>query len=393
MKYKKIYSIEVLNDFFPEGKGGAYRFVPTESCRQLMLQTGAFYKVWGNMLYVVTKVDSNGKPARDIPVNAVFEFYVEPLDSSFFLYTAADNKDSDRYFFHNAAPSVLGGLKYLYAPPPAFDGSKSYKLAATVTGPGNDVFEALKNLTPGSSLNDGTAWANRGQHAYATVQSITRFFGSFGVLPVAPASGTVQIRIFKVHPGNVVPAVEVSAETVFFSTPVNSHSVNCEKLRAGLYEIRVNNVPHLAFIDPAKSWESFPVLTAVGHYSHLGSAFALTDTNGVLLSPAYTIRFAPRSVLWQLKYRGGQLPANADTNGSPQAVTFARPGLQPNVFLSTLPVRLQQSAYKNGILLLNNNDPPDQVKVNHLPAPATTGLEILQQNSTDYFLTITNLYS
>lgn len=393
MKYKKIYSIEVLNDYFPEGKGGNYRFVPTESCKRLLQQTGAFYKVWGNMLYVVTRIDKDGKPVREIPVNSVFEFYIEPLDSSFFIYTVADLKESKRYFFHNAAPSALNGLKHLYGLPAAFNGTKAYNLSDTVLGPGNELFEALRNLGAGSSLADGTAWANRGQKAYVSAESLMPFYGSFTTLPVTPVSKKVEIRKFKVYPGNVIPPVLLSEETIFYDSEVSSQHVTLEGLREGLYEIRINNISHIAYIDPANTWQSLPALSAIGNYGHLSAAFALLDNNGALLSPEYTVRFAPRPVLWQLKYRGSQLPANAEPNGSPQSVTFARPGLQPNVFLSSLPVRFQQSAYKNGILLLNNNDPPDQVKVNHLPAPATTGLEMLRQNNTDYFLTTTNLYS
>jgi hypothetical protein len=342
---------------------------------------------------VVIKIDNNGKPARTIPINSVFEFYIEPVDSSFFLCTATAINNSSRYLFHNAAPAMAGGLKYLYGLPDAFDNTKTYNLSDNVKGPGNDVFEALKNLGAGSSLNNGLAWVNRGQTAYANSQSLIQCYGSFAQLPVSPSSKTVKVEIFKVHPENVVPAILVSAETVFFSEPVSAHSVNCEKLSPGMYEIRVNNVPHTAYFDPRQSWQSFPALTAVGHYSHLADNFALTDNNGVLLSPEYSIRFAPKSVLWQLQYRGNQLPANSDSSGSPQDITFTRPGPQPNIFLSSLPVRMQQSAYKNGILLLNNNDPPDQLKINHLPAPATTGLEIFRQNDTDYLLTKTNLYS
>lgn len=98
MKYKKIFSIEVLNDYFPDGEGGNNRFVPTESCKRLLPQTGAFYKVWGNMLYVVTGVGKDGKSVREIPANSVFEFYNEPLDSFIFIYTVADLKESKRYF-------------------------------------------------------------------------------------------------------------------------------------------------------------------------------------------------------------------------------------------------------------------------------------------------------
>ncbi len=393
MKYKRIYSIEVLNDYFPNGKGGAYRFVPTESCKQLLRQTGAFFKVWGNILYVIIKIDKDGKPARTIPVNSVFEFYIEPVDSAFFLYTVTSIKNSGRYLFHNAGPAIAGGLKHLYGLPAAFDNTKTYSLSDMVQGPGNNVFEALKNMGAGSSLNDGLTWANRGQTAYATGQSLITCFGSFAQLPVTPAGKTVKVEILKVHPDNVVPAIQVSEETVFFSEPVSMHSINCEKLTPGIYEIRVNNVPHTAYIDPGQTWQSFPALTAVGHYSHLAANLTLTDTNGVLLSPEYSIRFAPKSVLWQLKYRGGQLPANSDSSGSPEDISFSRPGPQPNIFLSSLPVRMQHSAYKNGILLLNNNDPPDQLKINHLPAPATTGLEIFRLHDTDYFLTTTNLYS
>lgn len=393
MKYKKIYSIEVLNDYFPNGKGGAYRFVPTEACKKLLQKTGAFFKVWGNILYVVVKIDNSGKPLFPIPVNSLFEFYVEPLDSDFYLYSATAIKDPLRYLFHNAAPAVSGGLKCLGGLPPAFDNTNAYSLSDMVTGPGNEVFEALKNLGAGSSLNNGLAWANRGQSAYATRQSLIPCFGSSASFPVAPSGTTVRVEILKVHPANVVPAIPVSNETFFFSTAVSAQQVNCEKLTPGVYEIRINNVPHTAYIDPAQTWQSFPALTMVGHYSHLASNLALTDVNGVLLSPEYTIRFAPRIVLWQLKYWGNQLPVNSDSSGSPQDIIFTRPGPQPNIFLSSLPVRMQQSAYKNGILLLNNNDPPDQLKINHLPTPSSAGFEVFRQNDTDYFLTTTNLYS
>lgn len=393
MKYKKVYSIEVLNDYFPNGQGGLYRFLATEACASLMRQTGALYKSWGNMLYVYVKTDANGKPLVPLPLNAVFEFYIEPADSAFFQYTLSAINGPSRYLFHNAAPLVLGGRNYLYGSAPNFDGTKAYSLNDLVTGGGNNVFEAVKNLAAGSSLNDVQAWANRGQVAYPTGQCLIPCYGAFAMLPVSPSSKSVYVEVFKVYPNNILPKVPIRGETVFFSSAVTYHNVNCEGFTAGLYEIRVNNVPNVVWIDPAKTWQYFPAITAVGNYGHLSPGLALVGAGGQLLSPEYTIRFAPRLVLWQLKYRGNQPPANGDSNGNPQAITFTRPGPQPNVFLTAQPVRMQQLAYKNGILLLNNNDPPDQVKVNNLPAPPNTGFEIFTQQDTDYFLTTTNLYS
>jgi hypothetical protein len=469
MRYKKIFSVSILHDFYPDGNGGLYRFVPTPACVGLLKDLGAFYKVHRNMLYVVTKIDDFGKPLIPIPENTSFDFFAAPLDGDFFLFTSAtiqtskahywikDNpfpsntpqylfpdpiaysslkdyhkgavvlneglsaykalaevpKGSDlnnhllwqslgqtasarfstRLFFQNANPLVVENMHYLHPMANAYDAGMAYQVGSMVTGPANAVFEALKNLSSGSNLNDGTAWVNRGQHPFVTNQSLVQMHGSMANLPVAPQSKTVQVNIYKAFPDNIKPAAHMRSETVVYKDEVSAHPVDFSKLPPGLYEVLINNCKHFIYIDGGMHWQNYPMLISIGHYGSISPSVSLCDGNGALRSPEYAIRFAPKSVMWQLRFRGASLPSSVENDGPASDLRFVKPGASPNIFLSEHPVRLQRNAYKNGVLLLNNNDPPDTLKINQLPAPGLMASEIIRQHDTDYFLTTTNLYS
>ena len=469
MRYKKIFSVALLHDYYPGGNGGVYRFVPTEACQKLMQATGAFMKTWNNILYVVTRIENSGKPVIPIPDNARFEFFVEPADGHFFMFTAAgiqtsqlvywiknepfpsdtpsylfpapvgfsadrgyhagdivlneskqayratgeiepgsnladaakwqllgataSIRSSSRLFFSNGAPVSVGGIHYINPMPAAFNAGHSYRAGQMVLGDGSQIFEAIKNNPAGTLPNDVNAWVNRGIHPYATDDSLLQMHGQVAVLPVVPAEKNVQVNISKVFPGNIKPPVPIHADKFIYKDAVSVHPADLSELPAGLYEIEINNIKHTVYADAAMRWQDYPLLISIGHYVDPSPAVPLTDNNGLLLSPEYAIRFAPRSVMWRLQFRGASLPTPADNNSPDSVLRFVRPGVAPNTFLSEKPVRLQRASYKDGILLLNNNDPPDTLKINQLPAPGLMALETIRQNQTDYFMTTTNLYS
>jgi hypothetical protein len=242
-------------------------------------------------------------------------------------------------------------------------------------------------------LSNEAAWANRGSASFVTNNSLLQMHGPFAEMPVVPAAKTVQVEILKAFPAGIRPPVQVRTNQITYKEKVSVHQVDLSNLPVGLYEIVINTIRHTVYVDENMQWQDYPVLISIANYRNPAPPAALTDANGVLLSPEYTIRFAPRLVMWQLQFRGVSLPAPVENTSPVSVLRFVKEGAAPNVFLSEKPVRLQKASYKDGLLLLNNNDPPDTLKINQLPSPGLMLLRTIRQNDTDYFLTTTHLYS
>jgi hypothetical protein len=309
------------------------------------------------------------------------------------LGKAASIRTSSRLFFSNADPLILNGTNYLHAFPEDYQADIRYGLGAMVKGPSNELFEAICNNAPGVPLSNEAAWANRGSASFVTNNALLQMHGPFAEMPVVPAAKTVQVEIFKSFPAGIKPPVQVRTNQITYKEKVSVHQVDLSNLPVGLYEIVINTIRHTVYVDENMQWQDYPVLISIANYRNPAPPAALTDANGVLLSPEYTIRFAPRLVMWQLQFRGVSLPAPVENTLPVSVLRFVKEGAAPNVFLSEKPVQLQKVSYKDGLLLLNNNDPPDTLKINQLPSPGLMLLRTIRQNDTDYFLTTTHLYS
>jgi hypothetical protein len=390
MKYKALFSIEFLHDYYNDGRGAKFVWLPTPACRQLLQDAGALYKVWNHELFVIVRVDDDDKPFKQIAENSLFEFYWQPIDPQFFGYTQIDFGTQNRFYFHNGSAHVQDAKKYLTAPPSLFASGNTFVLGQFVRNAGGTCFEAVRNLAAGSSLANGQQWANRGAVTYADTSSLKPCYGAFPILPVAPASPNVVIEVFT-HVGDGQPAgVLVHKEEMEYEAPVTEHQLSWGSFLPGLYRVVVNGTDHIIYADPAREWYNHAGLVAIGHFTHPDAAFRLLDNDGVLLSPHYTVRFAPRSAIWRYQARTDSVKVVADETS---AITFDETGFAQ--FTSRLPVRLRQEAYRHVMLEYNNTSPPDPEKtvtIKNLPVPNGSRLGTIRQNDTDYLLATTNLH-
>lgn len=390
MKYKVLFSIGVLHDYFTGGTGSSFVFTPTPACKQLLSSIGALIKVHNHELLVVVKEDGTDKPFIPLPDNALFEFYWQPIDAQFFSYTQLDIPSGKRLYWHNHQPNTRNGIGYLHALPPAFNNANAYTAGSFVTGAAETCFEALVNLAAGSNLGNANQWANRGQTVYADTSGLLDCKGPVAMLPVTPASHEIVLEIHSHFAGGQPIGKLLRSETITLEKPVTEYGINLTGMPVGLYQVVVNGNAHILYADNTRDWYHHAGIIAIGHFAHLNDTYRLIAPDGKLESPQYTVRLAPRAVIWQYQARTDAVKTVSDENN---AVVFAQTGT--GQFTSQLPVRLNREPYRHMVLEYNNTSPPDAnktVKIKNLPVPDGSRLGSIRQNDTDYLLAITHLH-
>ncbi len=389
MKYKVLFSIEFLHDYYNDGRGAKFEWQPTPACKQLLQDTGALYKIWNHELFVFVKVDLEDKPFTQIAENSLFEFYWQPIDSQFFAYTQIDLGSKNRFYFHNGSAHEQDGKKYITARHSLFASGNTYTLGQFVRNAGGTCFEALRNLAAGSSLANAQQWADRGAVSYADAASHKSCYGAFPILPVDPPSATVVAEVHTHDGDGQAAGIMVYTENKEYESPVTEHQLSWTTFTPGQYRVVVNGTDHIIYADPSREWYNHAGLLAICHYTNLDAAFRLLNDDGVLQSPHYTVRFAPRTAIWRYQARTDSVKGLADETN---AIAFDETGFAQ--FTSRTPVRMSQEAYPHVTLEYNNTNPPDPDKkftIKNLPVPNGSRLGKINQNDTDYLLATTNL--
>ena len=382
MKYTTLYTIELLHDYFTNGRAGDILFTPTEACAQTLRNIRAFTKTWQNKLYVIVPTHDGTHPAVPLPPQVLFEFYWQPVDARFLTYTEISLANGKRLYCQNAIAAERGGKKYLHPLHSLHNAAQSYSAGSLVSDGSGHCFEALANLSGGNNLGNASQWANRGAVAYLSADQLVTCSSGIPVLNVQPSDTAVHVDLFAFNPLTNFPDTLVRSDNFSHPAPVAAQAIDMRLFPAGLYRAVVNGTAdQFIYLDSSGAWQAEMGIISIYHHATLPAANALTGPGGELLNPAFVIRLAPPAVIWQYKARTTAVKKVEDESGLIQFDAAA-----PS-FTSKLPIRLQQQAYDKMVLEYNNTSPPDPMKtvvVKKLPVPAPGSYEKITKNLTNY---------
>jgi hypothetical protein len=145
MRYSELFVIELLHEFYTDGKVQGLKLIPTPACEQLLRGRQLLFRQIANVGYTLCKVNDDRTPFVPLDPGAVFQFYLKSQDSSFFGKTPLpfDPATTDRLQLSSLAANESGGLRYLTRPIPAFSTASSYAPGDLVTSD-PDLFESSR---------------------------------------------------------------------------------------------------------------------------------------------------------------------------------------------------------------------------------------------------------
>ena len=391
MRYRELFTVEVLHDYFADGKARTMLFTPTPACLVILKSNGLVIKFLDNKLYVLAQTPDGLKPLRDLPKPGVFSFYIQPADADFFQYSNLPLKgnSTNRYYFSNRENALADGKIYLHALNPTFDNAIAHAVGEFVRSGTGNCYECLVNLAPdASTLTNKEQWRNLGKVAYATASHHRTFTGPVMNVPVVPAAKTVTVNVFGLDESTMQLDRLQYANTWVYEAetePVASQQVSLAGLSAGIYRVNVNGVDHSVCYSPDNHWPGQVGLIEVFTHDTTPADYRLLDGAGQFRSPAFSIRMAAVSSLWQYVARTEGVKNIFDQTAN--GIEFEQ--VAPFTFRSKLPLRLQEKPYDKLAMDYNNSDPPDptrKVEITKLSVPGYRNQRTTRKDNTDYLV-------
>jgi hypothetical protein len=356
MRFRELFTIELLHDYMADGKATGLSLKPTEDCLLALKKQGLLFKFHGNKGYIISRTPDGMKPAMDLPDSIIFNFLLQITDTALGNYSNLPI-GSKRYLLHNLVNGVANGVKYLYPPLPAHNDAAPATLGM-LAKQGAEVYECLGNFAGGAhSIANHAHWRNCGQVSYLHAPHQLLFTGMAATFEVAPAAANVQVQMFgyNLATNTYHMGTPVLDKTFEHKKAVTRQSVDLKQVPEGRYRVRVNGTDTPIYHRPAADWTTSLGLVQIVHHSGTPADYRLLNA-GNMLSPVFSIRLAPALRLWRYKARTAFVKKVYDSAG---AIEFDQAG---NLFTTKLPQRVRQQAYDKICMEYNNTDPPDAAK-------------------------------
>jgi len=357
LNYKTIFNIELLHDYYANGKCSDFNLVPSPDCEELLRAQGMIVQQISDNSLIVMAREGFSANTCFIPLNksSVLRFYMKLKPGRFINYTNIEwiPVTGQRFYFNNRADNKRGSVLNLSKPVADYADTITYvpgmlaKDAAT-----KEVYEAMK----GSSNTDkhgltgpGNFWSKFGDIQYATAAGdLLNCCGSSFFFNITGINFSIEIfRLNKTLGTFTTPAFpESPVQTMRFDKQVDGVAVDMSGLEKGRYEIKVNGITKAVYYDPSLLSneicgvvEIFCDLDGADDYAFATEALPVPpETQPVFTIKArnYTIRFANRRTLWKYIAKTANLTAIEDTNADPaKRFSFAVTGME---FISDKPV-------------------------------------------------------
>jgi len=385
MKYTDLLTVDIFHDYYSDARARDIRLVPTAECAVLLAGSGLVPKMHRNRLYLIARDDGTERPFLPIPVETPLTFRLEIDGPDLFSLSnlPLDSISPRRLLFSNRGGAVIDGLRYLHPSPPLFDASKAWTAGSFARDGSGVCHESLADHAPGTSaLANPAQWRPVGKVGYAAGEHLIVMTGPQAAFTVTPPAAEVTVAIFSFNPVSGLYDIPVTAQTFTNDVAVKSQSFSFGQLPGGVYRVNVNGADTMHFYRPQQDWYDTAGFVQFVHGDSVAPTHRILNNDGTFAHPAFVIRIAPRSVLWEYRARSARVKDVLDTSG---ARIFGSAG--PNLFRSTLPHRLQESAADGMTIEFNDTDPVDPSKtivIENIEVPGFRHLGSATQNGTSY---------
>ncbi|HEY6976429.1 MAG TPA: hypothetical protein VH396_09065 [Chitinophagaceae bacterium] len=384
-RYKILFAVDLLNDYYTDRRCDDFTVIASAEAATLLKKYQLLYKVVGNKLVVLTKVNSNDEPLTAIGKEAKFVFYLDLKKPVFVNFTNLDlNELKDkRFYFTNLNQNKLNTTLNITAKLDEYDNAKSYRPGALVDNGTNNIFECIQN-TAGNNTTNTAFWISRGVDQFVSpldmIVHTTKIFNH----EVAVAATEFKINIFSLNTTTNSYTDVAKTETQKFDQATKNLQVDLSSLSSGKYRMTINGEE--LFIYASDEFVYGGYFGIIEIFSHLSNTndFAFLDNTGKVKEITYTIHFANRMAFW--KYITPKQGIKSITDNNNIYVFDPTPALPAPVdfFTSTIPIPLNETARSFTIKLVKTVSSEDPAAPN--PDLLTPG--VLTKTGDDFLCNI-----
>lgn len=348
LRFRPLVQVELLHDYFSDGKCEGLRAVPSPHTEAVLNRAGILWRMIGHKLVLVAKV-TGAKLRTPLPPGTLFRFYLLPTSQSFFAFSnlGFDASGTHRYFFSNRSGVAAGTGLHLSQPAKEYSGTTAYAPGDLVRS-GTDLYEAIRpsgDSLPAKGVGEEAWWMKKEPGQYANSADLMEWTGSFYSFPLSAPSQSVTAAVWGLNAASGVFDVPVrSAASTDFGEPQSAARFSLAGLHPGRYRLEANGESHVVYYDEeAVARKVFAVVEILADLpaSHTHRLF---EAGGNLVEPAplYSLRIPARRVHWKYIARTADVVGIKDLaeDEETRLEFVAGDALQ---FLSTKPVPLRET--------------------------------------------------
>lgn len=348
LRYKILFSVEIKHDYYTDNRSDDFEISPSAETVSVLKGQGMLFKMIGNKLIVLVRVDDSDKPLIDIDRSGKLTFFMKLANPHFNNFTNLDYhpSESKRYYFSNANQSKIGSDLYLNSKIPVYKNTNDYPIGSLASNASDIVFEAIKpsSSTSKRALTNKDYWMNRGKVQYVNSNDLVE------VSPFVYLFNTISDTVFTVNIYGLnfntgaydVPVTDTV--NLSFSSAQTAVPVRLEKLSKGFYRIDINGESRFVYTDSDAVYSNTFGIIEIFSFLPASNAFALFNTSGKAKGSLFTIRFPNRVLIWKFIARSSDVVSVKDSRPPPQKLSFIP--LAGNQFISSKPVPVSQKPLK-----------------------------------------------
>ena len=393
--------VELLHEYYTNLQCRDLDVIPTADTIELMRKRQMVYKVTGNKLVALIKVNTDGadadKPFIGIDPTDRFLFYLDIVRTEFNTIT---NYDPDkftqkkRFYFSNRSDNFVPPEIYLTTKHEIFQTTLTYRPGDLVMKNPNTIIECIKGTQGVDNRNDDTVWHPREGSGYASDSDMLSFKTRTSTFKVAQAKVFV-IKVFEldIATNQYTKEIQIEKNVIVFEENTDEVQVDLSILKADRYIVEINGVKFDVFVDDTAVYRGvFGIIEIFSHIPH-PNKFALLDNDKKVKDKSatewlrYKIRFPNRIAFWKYITPRHKIVSIGGASGynfiaSPNDPD---PAVDKNYFESNKPIPMLETPWKFKMDVADLNLAKDPFAPN--PDPVNSGM-LSRTPAKDYYCTI-----
>ncbi len=337
-KYEILFMIEVLNDYYSDLQCEDLEIVPTDETAAMLKGLQMLYKVIGNKMIIIVRIDDTEKPVITIDLLKKFRFYIQ-IDNVYFgnfTNVTFQPLTSSAYYFSNINQNESGSTLYISSKILQYSSATTYNIGDLSSDVSGNVYEAIKPSNSGSAhaVADTDFWMPKGNYQYANAADILDIASdTYNFKAASNTDFTIDVYSLNTYT-NVYDVQALPTTAQHYTAAQTSIPVSLTGLVYGKYRIQVNGSSKYVYYDTNAVNTNILGIAEIFNYLPATNDFSLLDVTGAVRKPTFTLQFANRSVLWKYIARTNDITAIKDNLS---VYTFDQVALT-TTFLSSVPI-------------------------------------------------------
>ena len=320
VNFKLLFTLQILHKYyFADQVCNDFSITSAAATNTVASGHRLVVRQYNNQLYVGTQFVNTQPPPppnQDTPLVPIEQglqmtFYMWLNNPVFFNYTNLPSSydTSKIYYFTNRNNNNIPGMNFLSAPKASllYNSSNAYLPGDIAANGAGMIFRAIAPNNSGSphGLGDAAFWVQVDNNAYASSADVLQWRLSTSTYNFQSTQSSAAITVKGYNSATNDYTLSVLSNTITFNSPASSFPLDLTSLRPGKYLLTINaDPPQWIYInDELNTSRPFAVIDIFNEPSP--ASCNLVDTNGYILSPAYTIYFMNRATKWKYIINSG----------------------------------------------------------------------------------------